>query len=127
MGLDIVHISSCKGFHYLVLAKDNFSEQVKNKAVQNTDSKNISYFIKKDLVHRYGAFDRLILNKRPENKDLVDDLTIKYNIKKIITSAYHSQVNSMVERDHRVIINGLTKLDKLASLSRWVPNLSAIL
>ena len=49
----------------------------------------MSRFIKKDLIYRHEAFDRLILNKGLENKNLIDNLTIKYNIKKIITFAYH--------------------------------------
>ncbi len=49
----------------------------------------MSRFIKEDLVYRHGAFNRFILDKRLENKDLIDNLIIKYNIKKIITSAYH--------------------------------------
>ena len=50
---------------------------------------NISRFIKKDLVHRHGTFDRLILDKGPENKGLIDDFIIKYSIKKIVISTYH--------------------------------------
>ncbi len=89
MGLDIVYISPYKGFHYLVLTKDDFSEQIKNKALRNTDSKNISRFIKKNLIYRHGAFDRFILDRELENKGLIGNLTVKYSIKKIVTSVYH--------------------------------------
>ena len=43
----------------------------------------MSRFIKKDLVYRYETFDRLILNRGLKNKGLIDDLTVKYNIKKL--------------------------------------------
>jgi len=46
-------------------------------------------FIKENLIYRHGTFNRLILNKGSENKDLIDNLITKYNIKKIIISAYH--------------------------------------
>ncbi len=49
----------------------------------------MSRFIKKDLVYRYETFDRLILNRGLENKGLVDNFIIKYNIKKIVISAYY--------------------------------------
>ena len=41
-------------------------------------------------MHRHGTFDRLILDEELENKGLIDNLIIKYNIKKIVTSAYYS-------------------------------------
>ncbi len=81
MGLDIVYI-----FFFIKI----FTISCLPKIIFNTNFKNISRFIKKDLVHRYEAFDRLILDKKLKNKDLIDNLTIKYDIKKIITSAYHS-------------------------------------
>ncbi len=77
----------------------------------------MSRFIKEDLIHRHETFNRLILDEKSENKGLIDNLTVKYSIKKIIISAYYFQINDIVERGHRVIINGLTKLDKLAFLS----------
>ena len=46
-------------------------------------------FIKKDLIYRHGVFDRLILDKELKNKGLIDDFTIKYDIKKIVISTYY--------------------------------------
>ena len=40
-------------------------------------------------MYRHETFDRLILDKELKNKDLIDNLIIKYNIKKIIISAYY--------------------------------------
>ena len=72
-----------------MLAKDDFSEWVKDKTLRSADFKNISRFIKENLMYRHGVFDRLILNRELKNKGLVDNLTTKYNIKKIIISTYH--------------------------------------
>ncbi len=72
-----------------MLAKDDFSEWIKNRALRSADSKNISRFIEEDLIYRHETFNRLILDGGLENKDLIYNLTTKYGIKKIITSAYH--------------------------------------
>ncbi len=56
----------------------------------------MSRFIKEDLIHRHETFNRLILDEKSENKGLIDNLTVKYSIKKIIISAYYFQINDNV-------------------------------
>ena len=49
----------------------------------------------------------------------------KYKIKRIVVSAYHSQANDMIEREHTSIVDALSKLLKEDNRER-VQNLHAV-
>jgi DNA-directed RNA polymerase subunit N (RpoN/RPB10) len=50
------------------------------------------------------------VNDESENKEILDELVQRYRIKKMITSSYHSQINEMIERDHRFLSDALSKM-----------------
>jgi hypothetical protein len=50
------------------------------------------------------------VNDESENKEILDELVKRYRIKKMITSDYHSQVNEMIERDHKSLFDALFKM-----------------
>ena len=50
-----------------------------------------------------------MMNKNSENKQKVKAFLIKLKIKKIMISAYHSQINDMIEHEHTSIMQALLK------------------
>jgi hypothetical protein len=50
------------------------------------------------------------VNDESENKEILDELVQRYQIKKMITSSYHSQINEMRERDHKSLFDALSKM-----------------
>jgi hypothetical protein len=89
-------------------------------------SKIIIKFLWEDIICRYGIFGRLVINKGLENKDLVVQFVINYNIKRVVISLYNIKANGMIERDYKFIINALAKMTK-DGIGKWVRNLHVVL
>ena len=60
----------------------------------------------------YGYINRLIIDNGLENKGFIDKLFKRYNIDRVIISAYNLKVNKVVEKSYKPIINSLAKLQK---------------
>ena len=64
--------------NYLVVARDNFSGWPEARALYTATTTAVTRFLYKDIICRYGYFQRLVLNRGPKNKDLVEELTRRY-------------------------------------------------
>ncbi len=62
------------------------------------------------MICRHDCFEKLVMNEKPKNKKLMNELIEKLAIKKIIISTYHSQTNKMIERKHRLFVDALIKM-----------------
>lgn len=71
-------------------------------------------FLWKDIICQYQYFQKLVINKRLENKKVVK-LIQRYRIKKIIVLVYHFQVNEMIKYKYKLIINALLKMSDSSS------------
>ena len=49
-----------------------------------------------------------------------------YNIKRVVISLYNTKANGMIEKDHKSVINILTKMTK-NGIGKWIRNLYVIL
>ena len=124
--VDIVHMQPSEGKHYLVLAREDLSGWVEGRALAKADSESVARFIYEDIICRHGCFGRLVIDGGPENKKLVETLTQKYRIKRLIVSAFHPQANGMVERGHTPVKDALSKLT-LGGEGRWTRHLHSVL
>jgi hypothetical protein len=50
------------------------------------------------------------VNDESENKNAVIELTNRYEIKRVVVFEYHSQINEMIEREHKSLIDSLSKM-----------------
>ena len=50
------------------------------------------------------------MNNGLENKGFIDELFKRYDIDRVIISAYNLKINGVVEKDYKPIINSLAKL-----------------
>ena len=50
------------------------------------------------------------MNEGFENKAVTEELLNRYRIRIKLTSAYHALINEMIEREHRSLMNVLSKL-----------------
>ena len=69
-------------------------------------------FLYEDVICRHETFEKLTMNEDLENRDFLKKLIAKYDSERVVTSTYHSQVNEMIERDHRFIFDALFKMTK---------------
>ena len=50
------------------------------------------------------------MNEDFENKTVTEELLNRYRVRIKLTSAYHASINEMIKKEHRSLINVLSKL-----------------
>ena len=125
-GLDVVYMPLCEGIKYLVVARCDLSGWVEARPMRNLTSKAVARFLWEDIICRHGCFGKLVVDGGSENKDAVQELALRYGIKRVVVSAYHPQANGMIERGHKPIIEALAKMSERGS-TNWVRNLLTVL
>jgi hypothetical protein len=66
-----VKLLECKGYNYLVIAKDNFFKWLKAKLIKNPISKKIAKFIWTKVICRYNLFGKLKVDSGAKFKGFV--------------------------------------------------------
>jgi hypothetical protein len=112
--------------NYLVVARDDLSGWVEARALHAAKAAAVARFLWEDVICRHGCFGKLVVDGGPENKKWGDVLASRYNIHKVVTSAYHPQANGMIERGHTAIVDALSKMTN-GGLKNWVTNLHSVL
>jgi hypothetical protein len=126
MKVNIVHMSFNKEKHYLIIARDDFFEWAKTRALFEAKAWRMTKFLWENVICRHDCFEKLIVNDEFENKEILDELVQRYRIKKMITSNYHFQINEMIERNHKSLFDALFKMFD-EKLKNWVDNLHVVL
>jgi hypothetical protein len=123
--MNIVHMSSNKEKHYLIVTRDDFFDWAKMRILFEAKAWRMTKFFWKDVICRHDCFEKLIVNDESENKEILDELLQRYRIKKMITSSYHSQINEMIKRDHKFLFDVLFKMFD-EELKNWIYNLHVV-
>jgi len=89
-------------------------------------SVTVSRFLWEGIIIRHDVFNKLICDKESENKMWIKMLTKLYEIDQIIVSAYNPEANSMVKREHKPLIDALSKMTA-EGLNKWSDLLTLIL
>ncbi len=123
--VNIVHMSSNKEKHYLIVARDDFFEWAETRVLFEAKAWRMTKFLWKDVICRHDCFEKLIVNDEFENKEIFDELVQRYRIKKMITSNYHFQINEMIKRNHKFLFDALFKMFD-EELKSWINNLHVV-
>ncbi len=124
--VNIVHMSSNKKKHYLIVVRDDFFEWTKARVLFEAKAWRVTKFLWENVICKHDCFEKLIVNDESENKEIFDELVQRYRIKKMITSSYHSQINEMIKRDHKSLFDALFKMFD-EELKNWINNLHVVL
>jgi hypothetical protein len=123
--MNIVHMSSNKEKHYLIVARDDFFEWTKTRALSEAKAWRMTKFFWKNVICKHDCFEKLIVNNESENKEILDEFMQRYRIKKMITSNYYFQINEMIKRNHRFLFNALFKMFD-EKLKNWINNFHVV-
>ncbi len=124
--VNIVHMSSNKKKHYLIVARDDFFEWAEARVLFEAKVWRMTKFLWEDVICKHDCFEKLIVNDESENKEILDEFVQRYRIKKMITSNYHFQINEMIKRNHKSLFNALFKMFD-EELKSWINNLHVVL
>ncbi len=90
--------------HYLIVVRDDFFEWTKTRVLFKAKAWRMIKFFEKDVICKHDCFEKLTVNDDFENKKIFKKLIKRYQIKKMITSNYHSQINEMIKKNHKIFV-----------------------
>lgn len=94
------HITE-RGNRYIATFLDDLTKYLVAVPIQNYEAETLSEILVRDVILQRGIPDNIVSDNAPEFVEEVFEKTCKLlNVKKIFTTAYHSQANK-VEKVHR--------------------------
>jgi hypothetical protein len=108
--LDTVYMPKGRGGkRFLLQAVEPAMGWPEARASRKNDSYTWANFIYEELICRFGCIPYCVVDGGPEFRGAAKILFDRYGITVIISSPYHPQGNSTVERAHQVIVNALLR------------------
>lgn len=104
------YCTTLSGNKYIVVFVDWYSGWGEGFAVPDKSAETVSHFLIDNIVTRYGCPLQLVTDNEGENVNRIMKETLQeLNIDHVLTSIYHSQSNTRVERFHRTLQNIIAK------------------
>jgi len=116
--IDTMFMPHAGGYRYIMQAWCSLTAWPEWRALQVETSKTIGAFIFKEILCRWGAVEEIVTDNGTAYVATLDWLTDRYGIRHIHISAYNSQANGIVERQHRTICDTILKACK-GNYSHW--------
>ena len=76
----------------------------------NLKAKTDAKFLCKDIICRFECFESIVTNENIKNKAVTKELLNRYKIRIKLISTYHASTNEIIKKEHRSLINVLSKL-----------------
>jgi hypothetical protein len=100
------------GMKYLVLAREELSNFVEDRALRTKSIEGVCRFILKDIFSRYGTIGRMRADQGELDAIEARSFFERHGMRLRLTTAYNPEANGKNERGHRPIINALIKVCK---------------
>ena len=125
VGMDLIHMRTCKGFNYIITAVDYLTKYCEMRAIREKSAREVSVFIYEELICRWGVSEYHITDQGKEFVNTINkNLLSMCGTKQRITSAYHPQANGLCERLNRSTQDQLRK--NIEKEKNWVNMLPTI-
>ena len=108
------------------MIKNDLIEWMKTCVLFNLKTETVAKFLWKNIIYCFECFESIVMNEDFENKVITKKLLSRYKIRIKLTSTYHVSINEMIKKEHRSLINALSKLIE-NKIERWSQHLYAIL
>jgi hypothetical protein len=94
---------------YLVLAREDLSNQVEGRALRTKSTEGICRFLLEDVICRYGCVEKITADRGELDTYEAREFFKKCGIKLSLTTAYNPEGNAKSERGHPPIVKALVK------------------
>ena len=98
-------------YEFIVTARYKFLGWPEGYALTKADSKYVGDFLQRDMVYRYKAFYRLIINRGLKNKGFIKVLIKRVSIYRLRIFTYNSKANKGIKGNYNNIRNAFVKMD----------------
>ena len=116
--IDTMFMPHAGGYRYIVQARCSLTAWPEWRALRVETGKTIGAFIFEEILCRWGAVEEIVTDNGTAYVAALDWLADRYGIRHIRISAYNSQANGIVERQHRTIRDTILKACE-GNYSRW--------
>ena len=108
---------------YLVLAREDLTNQVEGRALPNKTTVAVCRFLIEEVVCRYGCVGKIIADRGELDAQEAEELFGRLGVKLSLTTAYNPEANGKVERGHRPIVKALVRAcgGQVGNWSRLLP------
>jgi hypothetical protein len=94
---------------YLVLAREDLTNQVEGRALQNKTTASMCRFLVEEVVCRYGCVGKIVADRGELDAQEAEELFDRLGVKLSLTTAYNLEANWKVERGHGPIVKALVR------------------
>ena len=126
INIDCVHLPQSRLMKALVVIRNDLTEWMKTRVLFNLKTKTVAKFLWKNIICRFECFESIVMNEDFENKTVTEKLLNRYQIRIKLISTYHASINKMIEKEHRPLINVLSKLIE-NKIEQWSQHFHAML
>ena len=117
--IDTMYMPPVQGFRYIIQARCSLTAWPEWHALRLENGRTIAAFIFEEILCRWGAVGEIVTDNGTAYIAALDWLTERYGIHHIRISAYNSQANGIVKRQHRTVRDSIFKACDGDS-SRWL-------
>ena len=94
---------------YLVLAREDLSNQVEGRALRKKTSMAVCRFLLEEVFCRYGCIGQVVADRGELDSDEAREFFGKHGVRLTLTTAYNPEANGKIERGHSPIVKALVK------------------
>ena len=94
---------------YLVLAREDHTNQVEGRALRTKTTSTICKFILEDIICRYVCIGKIVADRGDLDTYEAHIIFRNFGIKLSLTTSYNPEANRKVERGHSSIVRALVK------------------
>jgi hypothetical protein len=94
---------------YLVLARENLTNQVEGRALQNKTTAAVCRFLIEEVVCRYGCVGKIVADRGELDAQEAEELFDRLGVILSLMTAYNPEANGKVERGHGPIVKALVR------------------
>jgi hypothetical protein len=94
---------------YLVLAREDLTNQVEGRVLQNKTTASVCQFLIEEVICRYGCVGKIVANRGELDAQEAEELFDRLGVKLSLTTAYNPEANGKVEREHGPIVKALVR------------------
>ena len=92
---------------YLVLAREDLTNQVEGRALTNKTTAAICKFLIEDVICRYGCIGKIVVDRGELDAEEAEELFDQLDVKLSLTTAYNPEANGKIEWGHSLIVKAI--------------------
>ena len=94
---------------YLVLAREDLTNQVEGRALANKTTAAVCRFLVEEVICRYGCVGKIVADRGELDAEEAEELFDRLGVKLSLTTAYNPEANGKIERGHGPIVKALVR------------------